>query len=69
MEASRSFGQRRTPYAALSRGVAGYIENSLVMTLPGESTSGCIESLTAVLPALVHLFDVQKNIPHQGGYL
>lgn len=67
MEASRSFGQKRTPYAALSRGVAGYIDNSLVMTLPG-SRQGAKESLTAVLPALVHLFDVQKNIPHQGGY-
>ena len=67
MEASRSFGQKRTPYAALSRGVAGYIDNSLVMTLPG-SRQGAKESLIAVLPALVHLFDVQKNIPHQGGY-
>ena len=67
MEASRSFGQKRTPYAALSRGVAGYIENSLVMTLPG-SRQGAKESLIAVLPALVHLFDVQKNIPHAGGY-
>lgn len=68
MEASRSFGQKRTPYAALSRGVAGYIDKSLVMTLPG-SRQGAQESLTAVLPALVHLFDVQKNIPHPGGYL
>ena len=59
MEASRSFGQKRTPYAALSRGVAGYIDNSLVMTLPG-SRQGAKESLIAVLPALVHLFDVQK---------
>jgi cyclic pyranopterin monophosphate synthase len=67
MEASRSFGQRRTPYAALSRGVAGYIESSLVITLPG-SRQGAKESLTAILPALVHLFDVQKNIPHVGGY-
>lgn len=67
MEASRSFGQRRTPYAALSRGVAGYIDQSLVMTLPG-SRQGAKESLTAILPALVHLFDVQKNIPHAGGY-
>lgn len=67
MEASRSFGQRRTPYAALSRGVAGYIETSLVITLPG-SRQGAKESLTAILPALVHLFDVQKNIPHAGGY-
>ncbi|MBJ9371719.1 bifunctional molybdenum cofactor biosynthesis protein MoaC/MoaB [Acinetobacter bereziniae] len=67
MEASRSFGQRRTPYAALSRGVAGYIEKSLVITLPG-SRQGAQESLIAILPALVHLFDVQKNIPHAGGY-
>ena len=67
MEASRSFGQKRTPYAALSRGVAGYIENSLIMTLPG-SRQGAKESLIAVLPALIHVFDVHKNIPHQGGY-
>ncbi|RKG31192.1 bifunctional molybdenum cofactor biosynthesis protein MoaC/MoaB [Acinetobacter tianfuensis] len=67
MEASRSFGQKRTPYAALSRGVAGYIDNSLVITLPG-SRQGAKESLIAILPALVHLFDVQKNIPHAGGY-
>lgn len=67
MEASRSFGQRRTPYAALSRGIAGYIDNSLVITLPG-SRQGAKESLIAILPALVHLFDVQKNIPHSGGY-
>ena len=67
MEASRSFGQRRTPYAALSRGVAGYIDHSLVITLPG-SRQGAKESLIAILPALVHLFDVQKNIPHAGGY-
>ena len=67
MEAARSFGQRRTPYAALSRGVAGYIENSLILTLPGRR-QGAKESLVAILPALVHLFDVQKNIPHAGGY-
>ena len=67
LEPSRTFGQKRTPYAALSRGVAGYIDTSLVMTLPG-SRQGAKESLIAVLPALVHLFDVQKNIPHSGGY-
>ncbi|MCL6248779.1 bifunctional molybdenum cofactor biosynthesis protein MoaC/MoaB [Acinetobacter sp. ANC 4945] len=67
MEASRSYGQKRTPYAALSRGVAGYIDESLVITLPG-SRQGAKESLVAILPALVHLFDVQKNIPHAGGY-
>ena len=67
MEASRSFGQRRTPYAALSKGIAGYIDKSLVVTLP-DSRQGALESLTAILPALIHLFDIQNNIPHQGGY-
>lgn len=67
MEAARNFGQKRTPYAALSRGIAGYIDQTLLMTLPG-SRQGAKESLVAVLPALIHLFDVQQNIPHIGGY-
>jgi molybdenum cofactor biosynthesis protein MoaC len=67
MEASRAFGQQRTPYAALSRGVAGFIEQALVVTLPG-SRGGATESLAAIIPSLVHIFDVQQNIPHAGGY-
>lgn len=67
MEAARAFGQRRTPYAALSRGIAGYIGETLLLTLPG-SRRGAQESLVAILPALVHLFDVQHNVPHPGGY-
>lgn len=67
MEAARAFGQRRTPYAALSRGIAGYIDQTLLITLPG-SRQGAQESLFAILPAIVHVFDVQKNKPHAGGY-
>ncbi len=67
MEAARAFGQKRTPYAALSRGVAGYIDRSLVVTLPG-SRGGASESMAAILPALVHLFDVCRDLPHPGGY-
>ena len=67
MEAARAFGQQRTPYAALSRGVAGYIGKSLLLTLPG-SRAGARESLIAILPALVHIFDVFHDVPHAGGY-
>lgn len=67
MEAARAFGQRRTPYAAMSRGVAGFIDRSLVITLPG-SRGGASESMAAILPALVHIFDVSRDLPHPGGY-
>lgn len=67
MEAARSFGQRRTPYAAMSRGVAGFIDRSLLVTLPG-SRGGASESMAAILPALVHIFDVCRDLPHPGGY-
>ncbi|ENX57830.1 MULTISPECIES: bifunctional molybdenum cofactor biosynthesis protein MoaC/MoaB [Acinetobacter] len=67
MEAARSFGQKRTPYAAMSRGIAGFIDRSLVVTLPG-SRGGASESMAAILPALVHIFDVCRDLPHPGGY-
>ena len=67
MEAARAFGQKRTPYAALSRGVAGFIDRSLVVTLPG-SRGGASESMAAILPSLVHIFDVCRDLPHPGGY-
>ncbi|HKY91542.1 MAG TPA: bifunctional molybdenum cofactor biosynthesis protein MoaC/MoaB [Nevskiaceae bacterium] len=68
MEAARTFGQARTPYAMLSRGVAGLIGNSFVATFPG-SRKGAEETLAAVLPGLVHLVEVVHRIrPHEGGY-
>lgn len=67
MEAARAFGQKRTPYAAMSRGVAGFIDQSLIITLPG-SRGGASESMAAILPALVHIFDVCQDLPHPGGY-
>lgn len=67
MEAARAFGQRRTPYAALSRGVAGFAGDTLLLTLPG-SRGGASESLAAILPSLVHIFEVRRDVPHAGGY-
>jgi molybdenum cofactor biosynthesis protein MoaC len=67
MEAARAFGQRRTPYAALSRGIAGFAGDSLLVTLPG-SRGGASESLAALLPSLVHIFELRRDVPHPGGY-
>lgn len=68
MEAARSFGQSRTPYAMLSRGVAGLVGSTFVATFPG-SRRGAEETLAAVLPGMIHLLDVCRTLrPHEGGY-
>ncbi|MBK6835066.1 MAG: bifunctional molybdenum cofactor biosynthesis protein MoaC/MoaB [Bacteroidetes bacterium] len=63
METSRAYGQARTPYAMLSRGVAGFKGNTLILTLPG-STNGVRESLDALLPQLLHVFKVKEGLRH-----
>ncbi len=63
MEASRSFGQERTPFSMLSRGIAGFINETLVLTLPG-STKGAEESMQALFPYLLHIFKVARGERH-----
>lgn len=67
MEAARSHGQRRMPYAMLSRGVAGLIGKTLVVTLPG-STRGATEYLDALIPGILHAFEVVQGVPHKHGH-
>lgn len=62
-EAIRSYGQNRTPYSMLSRSVAGTINNTLVLALPG-STNGARESMEAIFPSVLHVFGVLKGARH-----
>ena len=64
MEVSRAYGQERMPYAMLSRGVAGFIGETLVLTLPG-STKGATESMDALFPYLLHVFKVAEGKRHE----
>lgn len=63
-ETIRNYGQQRTPYAMLSRSVAGTLGNSLVLALPG-SVNGSSESLDAIFPAALHIFTVMKGKRHE----
>ena len=62
-EAMRAYGQQRTPYAMLSRGVAGVCGHSIIVNLPG-SSRGAEESLNAILAGVFHAFAIMKGQGH-----
>ena len=62
-ETIRYYGQQRTPYSMLSRSIAGFKGDTLILALPG-STSGAGESIDAVFPAIFHLFKVRNYFKH-----
>jgi cyclic pyranopterin phosphate synthase len=63
MEASRSYGQGRTPYAMLSRGVAGVSGESVIVNLPG-SSRGAAEAMSAIFPGLFHIYPMIRGGGH-----
>ncbi len=62
-ETARNYGQQRMPFAMLSRGVAGFVKDTLVLTFPG-SVRGVEETMDALFPQVLHVFEVRKNKSH-----
>lgn len=56
-EKMRSEGSKKTPLAALSRGVCGIRGTALILNLPG-SPAGAVESLQAVAGLIPHALDL-----------
>ncbi len=59
-ERMRSEGAKKTPLAALSRGVCGICGTSLILNLPG-SPRAAVESLQAVIELLPHALDLLQG--------
>lgn len=55
-EMFRNEGLKKSPHAALTRGLVGTVGRSLVVNLPG-SPAGVSESLGVLLPLIPHILD------------
>jgi molybdenum cofactor biosynthesis protein MoaC len=62
-ETARQYGQDRIPTAMLSRSAAGFVGQTLVMTMPG-STGGVTEYIDALFPHVLHVFSVLEGKKH-----
>ncbi len=62
-EVIRAYGQERTPYSMLSRGVAGIRGKTIIINLPG-SKRAVNESLDILFPSLLHSFNMLAGKGH-----
>src|SRR5919199_319115 len=62
-ETLRIFGQQRTPFSMLSRGVAGIRATTVIINLPG-SVRAVSESLDSLFPGIMHIFKMLKGRKH-----
>jgi molybdenum cofactor biosynthesis protein MoaC len=63
IEAVRNFGQKRTPYAMLSRNICGVRGNTLIINLPG-SSRGAEESMSILFPGILHAMKMIRGGGH-----
>ena len=64
MEAARAYSQNLTPFAMLSRGIAGFSSNTLIIALPG-SKNACEEYMNFLFPNILHVYKVRKGERHE----
>ena len=62
-ERLRSFGQERTAYSMLSRGIAGTRGKTLIINLPG-SPSGVRDALDVLFPWVLHVLPMMRGEEH-----
>ncbi|GEN75410.1 bifunctional molybdenum cofactor biosynthesis protein MoaC/MoaB [Chryseobacterium hagamense] len=63
METARAYGQERIKTSMLSRGIAGFSGETLVLTFPG-SQKGAAEYMQSLFPQILHVFEVKEGKRH-----
>ncbi|MCP5464663.1 MAG: bifunctional molybdenum cofactor biosynthesis protein MoaC/MoaB [Deltaproteobacteria bacterium] len=58
-----NYGQKRTPYAMLSRSLVGSRGKTIIVNLPG-SSKGAVEGMNAIFPGLFHVYKMMVGGGH-----